>query len=59
LNYPVYWNNYFLFDSKNGVNFNITGGTMIEDYIQLVSRAMNESIENTNYFIQTYKREND
>ena len=43
---------------KNGVNFNITGGTMIEDYIQLVSRAMNESIENTNYFIQTYKREN-
>lgn len=65
-NYPVYWNNYFLFDSKNkptvimyknGVNFNITGRTMIEDYIQLVSRAMNESIENTNYFIQTYKRE--
>ena len=28
---------------------------MIEDYIQLVSRAMNESIENTNYFIQTIK----
>ena len=41
---------------KNGVNFNITGRTMIEDYIQLVSKAMNESIENTNYFIQTYKR---
>jgi TPR repeat protein len=67
-NYPVYWNNYFLFDSKNkptvimyknGVNFNITGRTMIEDYIQLVSRAMNESIENTKYFIQTYKIEND
>ena len=63
-NYPVYWNNYFVYDSenspkvimyKNGVNFNINNDTMIEDYIALVSRAINESIENTNYFIKNYK----
>jgi hypothetical protein len=64
-NYPVYWNNYFLYDSKckptvimykNGINFNSTPeSSMAEEYIQIVSRAINESIENTNYFIQTYK----
>lgn len=64
-NYPVYWNNYFLYDSKNkptvvmyknGVNFNCThDSNMVEDYIKIVSRAINESIENTNYFIKTYK----
>jgi len=62
-NYPVYWNNYFLFGIKkptvimykNGVNFNCTGGSnMVEEYTQLVTRAINESIENTNYFIKTY-----
>jgi hypothetical protein len=62
-NYPVYWNNYFLYDSKtkptivmykNGVNFGKNGNIM-EEYIQLVVRAINESIENTDYFIQTYK----
>jgi hypothetical protein len=62
-NYPVYWNNYFLFGIKkptvimykNGVNFNCTGGSnMVEEYTQLVTRAINESIENTNYFITTY-----
>jgi ubiquinone/menaquinone biosynthesis C-methylase UbiE len=62
-NYPVYWNNYFVFGAqkptvimyKNGVNFNCTAqGTMAEEYIQLVTRAINESIENTNYFIRTY-----
>jgi SAM-dependent methyltransferase len=63
-NYPVYWNNYFLYDSKNkptvimyknGVNFNCTNKlTMVEEYIQLVTRAINESIENTNYFVKTY-----
>ena len=60
--YPVYWNNYFLYDNKdkptvimykNGVNFNLTSN-MIEDYIQLVNKAVNESIENTNYFVRTY-----
>jgi len=58
-NFPVYWNNYFVFSEKsnvimykNGVNFNINGDTMIEDYIALVSRTINESIDNTNYFIK-------
>jgi ubiquinone/menaquinone biosynthesis C-methylase UbiE len=63
-NYPVYWNNYFVFGVqkptvimyKNGVHFNCTSqGTMAEEYIQLVTRAINESIENTNYFIRTYR----
>jgi len=58
-NYPVYWNNYFVYDSvnspkiimyKNGVNFGINKN-MIGDYIALVTRAINESIENTNYFV--------
>jgi hypothetical protein len=63
-NYPVYWNNYFLYDNKNkptvimyknGVSFNCTGKpNMVEEYIQLVTRAVNESIENTNYFIRTH-----
>ena len=64
-NYPVYWNNYFLFDStnppnvimyKNGVNFNTNTVTMIEEYINLVNKAVNESIENTNYFISNYTK---
>ena len=38
---------------KNGVNFNIKNRNMIEDYLYLISRAVNESIENTNYFIKT------
>ena len=38
---------------KNGVNFNTKGGTMVPDYIALISRAINESIENTNYFVST------
>jgi hypothetical protein len=62
-NYPVYWNNYFIYNVinspkiimyKNGVNFNTKGGTMVEDYITLISRAINESIENTNYFIHHF-----
>jgi len=64
-NYPVYWNNYFLFDStnppnvimyKNGVNFNTTSERMIEKYINLVNKAVNESIENTNYLISNYTK---
>lgn len=62
-NYPVYWNNYFIFNAsnppkvimyKNGVNFNIAckGKPICEEYINLVKRAINESIENTNYFIK-------
>ena len=63
-NYPVYWNNYFLYDTKrkpniimykNGVNFNKKERKMAKEYIELVTRAVNESIENTNYFINNYK----
>jgi SAM-dependent methyltransferase len=63
-NYPVYWNNYFIFTNakkpnivmyKNGVNFNVKGNTMIDDYISLVNKSINESIQNTNYFIKNYK----
>lgn len=63
-NYPVYWNNYFIFTSKekpkvimykNGVNFNTKGLTMIDDYLALVNKAINESIQNTNYFIDNCK----
>jgi hypothetical protein len=63
-NYPIYWNNYFLFGEKkptvimykNGVNFNCRSNNdnMVEEYIQLVTKAVNESIQNTNYFITTY-----
>jgi len=63
-NYPVYWNNYFIYTGKqkpniimykNGVNFNINGRTMIDDYLLLINKAVNESIQNTNYFIKNYK----
>ena len=63
-NYPVYWNNYFIFTGKqkptiimykNGVNFNIKGDSMFDDYLLLINRAVNESIQNTNYFIKNYK----
>jgi hypothetical protein len=62
-NYPVYWNNYFIYNSinspkvimyKNGVNFNTKDSSMVEDYISLISRAINESIENTNYFVEHF-----
>jgi len=61
-NYPVYWNNYFIFSSsktprvimyKNGVNFNISN---VEEYIDLINKAINESIQNTNYFIQNFNK---
>lgn len=63
-NYPVYWNNYFIYTGKqkpniimykNGANFNINGRTMIDDYLLLINKAVNESIQNTNYFIKNYK----
>jgi predicted SAM-dependent methyltransferase len=64
-NYPIYWNNYFLFEKKptiimykNGVNFNINGTSiesMVQEYIALIHRAVNESIQNTDYFIRTYR----
>ena len=63
-NYPVYWNNYILYNSqnkpkvimyKNGVNMGINGKTLLDDYIELISTAIDETINNTNYFIQKYK----
>lgn len=63
-NYPVYWNNYILYNSqnkpnvimyKNGVNMGKNGETLISDYVTLINRAINETIDNTNYFIQTYQ----
>ena len=63
-NYPVYWNNYFVFNGenkpniimyKNGVNFNTKNGDFIKEYINLVGRAINESLQNTNFFICNYK----
>jgi hypothetical protein len=63
-NYPVYWNNYFVYNKekpkvimyKNGINFNFIPekSNISEEYIQLVIRAINESIVNTNYFIKNY-----
>lgn len=65
---PVYWNNYFWFDSsrpptvvvyKNGVNFNVQGNTekMVSEYVALVARAIEESIANTDAFCQANLRE--
>lgn len=59
-NYPVYWNNYFIWQDKtpkivmykNGVNFG--GRTIVQDYIEILKTAVRKSIENTNYFIKNY-----
>ena len=63
-NYPVYWNNYFIFNKKippkiimykNGINFNNgSGNGFLHEYIALVNMAVNESIQNTNYFINKH-----
>ena len=52
--YPVYWNNYFLFDQnskiviyKNGVNMDI-----IKDYKSIIETAIKQSFLNTNQFIK-------
>jgi hypothetical protein len=54
-NYPMYWNNYFIWKDKepritmykNGVNFILTE----ENYVNLLKTAVNVSFKNTNYFI--------
>jgi SAM-dependent methyltransferase len=62
-NYPVYWNNYFIFNTTNqpkiimykqGVNFNMNSDNkpMFQEYYELIQRSINESVENTNYFIK-------
>jgi hypothetical protein len=61
-NYPVYWNNYFIFTTppkiimyKNGVNMGVKNSPLIDDYLMLVNRAVVESLQNTDYFIKNYK----
>ena len=55
-NYPVYWNNYYLWDEdnipkvviyRNEINFEV-----IKDYPGLVFKAIEKSFEYTNYFIE-------
>jgi len=54
-NYPVYWNNYYIWDEttkpniivyRHGVNMNIE-----KDYIKLLNQAINSSMEYTDHFI--------
>lgn len=54
-NYCVYWNSYVLWNEnnkpniimlKNGVNFNIRS-----EYVMLLKKSIEESIQSTNYFI--------
>jgi hypothetical protein len=60
-NYPVYWNNYFIWSDKepkiimykNGVNYGLKNN-IVEDYIRLVNESINKTIINTNYFIKMY-----
>ena len=57
-NYPVYWNNYYMWNEtnqkpkvfvyRNGVNFEI-----IKDYFNLIMEAILCSFENTNHFIHS------
>lgn len=55
---PYLWNNYFIWKDKEPKvilykNFNKMDDTRYEmNYIHLLSRAVNESIENTKYFIE-------
>ena len=58
-NHPIYWNNYFIWKEdhkpkitmyKNGVNYNLN----YENYINLLTIAIDTSIKNTNYFIKNY-----
>jgi hypothetical protein len=57
-NYPIYWNNYFVWKNKtptvimykNGVNMGVNG-SLEDDYIKLLNIAITQSIQNTNYFL--------
>jgi len=59
-NYPVYWNNYYVWDMtnrkpnivvyRNGINMNV-----FSDYERLLNEALNSSIEYTNNFIELLK----
>jgi hypothetical protein len=59
-NYPVYWNNYYVWDIsnkkpnivvyRNGINMNIQ-----KDYARLLNEALDSSIQYTNNFIELLK----
>jgi hypothetical protein len=58
---PYYWNNYFIWKEgttpkiilyKNGINMGFNGN-LKNDYIEILNRAVKESIENTNYFLNS------
>ena len=57
-NFPIYWNNYFIWKDKkpkiimykNGINFQLNN----ENYLNLITIAVETSIKNTNYFIENY-----
>ena len=55
---PIYWNNYFIWNNNNiptitnyKVGVNINPDTFVQDYINIIHNAINDSIANTNYFI--------
>lgn len=60
-NYPIYWNNYFIWKDKtpkiiiykNGVNFGVKNH-IVDDYISLIYQAIDTSIKNTEYFCKSY-----
>jgi ubiquinone/menaquinone biosynthesis C-methylase UbiE len=52
LNEPLLWNNYFIWKDKEPKVIMYKHFYDINTYTNLVSRAINESIENTKYFIE-------
>jgi hypothetical protein len=60
-NYPVYWNNYFVF--QNGVKPNIViykhsvNYDILMDTARLIIEGIVMSINNTNYFIKNFCKE--
>jgi hypothetical protein len=58
----IYWNNYFIWENKipkiimykNGVNIGGLNRKFVEDYMNILSQAVNTSILNTDYFIKNY-----
>ena len=58
--YPIYWNNYFLWDKSKGEPSIVVYGCdrnkfdIYKDYTSLVYEAIHQSFQNTNYFISTF-----
>jgi len=61
INDPTLWNNYFIWKDREPTviiykHFDKLGNKNgIENYLHFISRAINESIENTNYFLNTIR----